>query len=210
MGLYLTGEREADSLLENDAFALIIGMVLDQQVPLERAFSAPLALRQRLGGHCSVADVAHAPLESLVAAFSEKPALHRFPAAMAERVQRAALVIEERFGGQADALFAAASGDELFRRIVSLPGFGTQKAQIFVALLGKRLGIRPPGWQEAAGAFGEPGSFRSVADIDGPEALAAVRDYKRQMKAAARSLAQATGANAPAPTVGATRHRARR
>ena len=212
MALYLSGDPAADTLLEGDGFALLIGMVLDQQVPLERAFSAPYALRERLGGELSVGAIAAAPLDRLVAAFSEKPALHRFPAAMAERVQRLAQLIEERFGGRAEAVWEnAQSGAELLANVRSLPGFGVQKAQIFVALLGKRLAVRPPGWDVAAGQFGEAGSFRSVADIDGPDALAEVREHKRQMKAAARSLAAAThGDEAIAATSPGQRSRKRR
>ncbi len=194
MSLYLTGDPAADGLLMSDGFALLIGMVLDQQVPLERAFGAPRALAQRLGGRLSVAAVAAAPLEELVAAFSAKPALHRFPAAMAERVQRVARAIEERFAGRAEAVWEdAASGEELMANIRSLPGFGAEKAQIFVALLAKRLGVRPPGWEAVAGPFAEAGAYRSVADIDGPEALVLVREHKRQMKAAAKSLPRAGG-----------------
>ncbi|MCU1490159.1 MAG: hypothetical protein JWM85_1564 [Acidimicrobiaceae bacterium] len=209
MGLHLAGEQAADQLLENDPFALLIGMVLDQQVPLERAFSAPLALRERLGGELSVRGVAAIDPEQLAAAFSAKPALHRFPGAMAERVQRLAQLLEERFDGDAAAVWTSASdGTELLANVRSLPGFGEQKARIFVALLGKRLGVRPSGWERAAGSFGEPGSFASVADIDSPEALARVREHKRQMKLAAKALAQ--GSSAGGPIAKATRTRARR
>ena len=194
MALYLTGDAAADGLLEQDAFALVVGMILDQQIPLERAFAAPFALRERLGELDARAIAAMDP-ERLAAAFREKPALHRFPAAMAERVQLAARAVVERYGGDAAAIWTGAgSGAELLRRVSALPGFGEQKARIFCALLGKRLGVRPPGWEEASAPFGAPGSFASVADIDGPEALRRVREYKQQMKAAARSLARVDAA----------------
>ena len=188
--LPLTGEAEADRLLATDPLALLIGMVLDQQIPLERAFRSPLELRERLGGRLDAADIAARPPEELAAAFSQKPALHRFPGSMAGRVQRVCQVLVDHYGGDAATLWeGAGNGDELLRRVASLPGFGDQKARIFVALLGKQLRVRPPGWEEACAPFGEPGSFRSVADIDSPEALAKVRQYKQQMKAEAKAKA---------------------
>jgi uncharacterized HhH-GPD family protein len=198
MTLYLTGDPAADRLLEDDPFALLVGMVLDQQVPMERAFSAPKELRERLGGRLDAGQVAAMAPDDLAAAFSAKPALHRFPAAMAERVQAVAKLLVERYGGDAAAVWTtAADGAELLANLRSLPGFGEQKAKIFLALLGKRLGVRPPGWERAAGPYGEKGSFVSVADIDGVEALNRVREHKRQMKAAAKSVAGA--ADAPGP-----------
>jgi len=193
--IHLTGQRDADALLETDAFALVVAMVLDQQIPLERAFAAPLALKERLGGELDAAQVAAMAPDDLRAAFSEKPALHRFPAAMADRVQSVARIVVERYEGDTSRLWSTASdGKELLARIKSLPGFGVQKAQIFVALLAKQLGIAPPGWEAAAGQFGVPGSFVSVADIDGPAALAKVREHKQMLKAAAKSLAVAEAA----------------
>lgn len=200
MALFLSGgDAEADALLETDAFALLIGMLLDQQVPMERAFSAPLALRARLGGTLDVATVLATDPERLRQAFAQKPALHRFPAAMADRTASLARVIEDRFGGDPAAVWTgAADGADLLRRVRQLPGFGEQKARIFIALLGKRLGITVPGWERAAGAFGEPGVFRSVADIDSPDALQRVRAHKADVKAATKQLArlEADGAGA--------------
>ncbi len=187
MTLYLTGDPAADGLLERDPFALLIGMVLDQQVPLERAFGAPAALHERLGGRLDAHQLSAMAPEELAAAFSAKPALHRFPAAMAERVQRLAQVILQDYGGDAAAVYETApSGEELLARARALPGFGQQKAQIFVAFCGKRLGVRPAGWEVAAGAFATPGSYASIADIDSPEAVAKVRAHKRALKTAAR------------------------
>lgn len=199
MTIRLTGDPAADALLEQDPFALIVAMVLDQQIPLERAFAAPLALRERLGGELDAGRVAAMDPDELVAAFSAKPALHRFPAAMAQRVQSVARIVVDRYGGDPAAVWtSAADGRELVASIQRLPGFGKQKALIFAALLGKQLGVRPPGWVEATGQFGRPGTFVSVADVDGPDALAKVRAHKQAMKAAARSLAALEGAGPPA------------
>ena len=193
--LPLTGEAEADRLLATDPLALLIGMVLDQQIPLERAFRSPLELQERLGGRLDAADIAARPPEELAAAFSQKPALHRFPGSMAGRVQQVCQVLVDHYGGDAAALWeGAGDGDELLRRVASLPGFGDQKARIFVALLGKQLGVRPPGWEEACAPFGRPGTHQSVADIDSPEALARVREHKAAMKAASKAGAGARGA----------------
>jgi uncharacterized HhH-GPD family protein len=183
-----SGDPEADALLESDPLALLIGMVLDQQIPLEKAFRGPLDLRARLGvDHLDAATIAEMDPEALVSAFSERPALHRFPASMAKRVQETCVAIVERFGGDASSVWNdATDGADLYKRVHSLPGFGEQKARIFVALLAKRLGVKPNGWEKAAGHFGDPGTFQSVADIDGPESLAQVRAYKKQMKAAAK------------------------
>lgn len=197
MTIHLTGDIDADTLLENEPFALLVGMVLDQQIPLERAFSAPLALKQRLGGELDVGHVAAMDPGELAAAFSAKPALHRFPVAMAQRVQLVARIVVDRYAGDAAAIWTTAvDGEALLASVKALPGFGHQKAQIFVALLGKRLDVHPPGWAEAAGPFGKTGSFVSVADIDSTEALAKVREHKQEMKAAAKSVA-ASGATRP-------------
>ncbi len=188
MALHITQDPDADALLSTDPLALVIGMVLDQQVPLERAFRAPLELRQRLGGRLDAAEVAAMDPDGLAARFSAKPALHRFPASMAQRVQALCALVAERHAGDASGLWSnAPDGETLVAEVAALPGFGPQKARIFVALLGKQLGVRPPGWQEACAPFGEPGVARSVADIDSPEALARVRQAKQRMKAAARA-----------------------
>lgn len=188
--LYLSQNPDADRLLSQDPLALLIGMVLDQQVPLERAFSSPLDLQTRLGGRLDVGELAAMDPEKLAAVFSARPALHRFPAANAKRVQEMCrIVVDEYHGNAADVWEQATSGSELLRRVRALPGFGEQKARIFVGLLGKQLGVRPPGWQEAAGQFGESGTYLSVADIVDAESLGRVRAHKAQMKAAAKSQA---------------------
>ena len=190
--LHLSGDSEADALLSNDPFALLVGMVLDQQVPLEWAFSAPRRLKERLGGSLDAAHIASMDPEELVKVFSERPALHRFPGANAKRVHALAEIVVNEYDGAANRVWSTAqSGQDLYRRVKALPGFGEQKAKIFVALLGKQLGVQPPGWQDAAGAFGQPGTLMSVADITGPDTLAEVREYKRAKKAAAKAEAAA-------------------
>ncbi len=194
MSLYLSGDEAADELLSSDPLALLVGMVLDQQVPLERAFRSPYDLRARLGGQLDAAALASMDPEALAAVFSEKPALHRFPKSMAGRVQEVCAVIVDSYGGDAAAIWtSAADGKELLANVKALPGFGEQKARIFIGLLGKQLGVRPPGWEKAASPFGDMGTFRSVADIDSPEALAKVRQYKQKMKAKAKAQAAKSG-----------------
>ncbi|HTW09256.1 MAG TPA: HhH-GPD-type base excision DNA repair protein [Acidimicrobiales bacterium] len=190
--LYLSGDDDADKFLSEDPLALLIGMVLDQQVPLERAFSSPRDLRDRLGGKLDAGAIAAMAPAKLGAAFSERPALHRFPISNAERVQQLCRIIVDEYGGDAAAVWTGAkTGAELFRRVRALPGFGDQKAKIFVALLGKQLGVKPSGWQAASKPFGDPGTTYSVADITGPGSLHAVRAYKAQLKAAAKAKAAA-------------------
>jgi uncharacterized HhH-GPD family protein len=184
--LALSGDPDADRLLSKDPLALLVGMVLDQQVPLEWAFAAPRRLQERLGGRLDAGEIAGMDPAALAAVFAERPALHRFPGSNAKRVQELCRIVVHDYGGKADRIWKTAeTGDELLRRIKALPGFGEQKARIFVALLGKQLGVQPPGWQEAAGDFGATGSFMSVADITGPESLARVREYKQAKKAKA-------------------------
>ena len=186
--LYLSGDPKADKLLAENPFALLVGMVLDQQIPLERAFFAPLELEQRLGAPLDAAAIASMPEDDLVTAFSARPALHRFPGSMAKRVQDLSRIVVADYDGDPARLWeTATSGADLLRRVERLPGFGKQKAKIFVALLGKQIGVRPAGWESASAPFGEPGSRLSVADIDSPEALAAVRAHKKAMKAATKS-----------------------
>jgi uncharacterized HhH-GPD family protein len=181
-------DPEANELLGRSPLALLIGMVLDQQVPLERAFSAPLDLVRRLGHEPTVAELADFDPVALASIFSERPALHRYPKAMAARVQDVARLIVDQYDGEPERLWTTAeSGAELLRRVSALSGFGAQKAQIFVALLGKQFGVQPPGWREAAGAFGAEGSHLSVADICDAESLARVRSYKQGLKAAAKA-----------------------
>jgi uncharacterized HhH-GPD family protein len=165
-------------------------MLLDQQVPLERAFSAPRDLARRLGHEPSADELADFDPDALVAVFSERPALHRFPKAMAARTLHLARLIATDYDGDAASLWmTATSGAELLERVSALPGFGEAKAKIFVALLGKQLGVRPAGWREAAGPFGAEGSHISVADISDAESLAQVRAYKQTLKAAAKAKA---------------------
>ena len=179
---------EANALLGRSPLALLMAMLLDQQVPLERAFSAPADLARRLGHDPDVEELAGYDPDALVAVFSERPALHRFPKAMAARVQALCQVLLQRYGGDAEQVWAdAKTGRELLERVGALPGFGEQKAKIFVALLGKRLGVRPEGWREAAGQYGEDAAYRSVADIVDEDSLGKVRSYKQQMKAAAKA-----------------------
>jgi uncharacterized HhH-GPD family protein len=181
-------EPAANELLSRSPLALLIGMVLDQQVPLERAFSAPLDLVRRLGHEPTPGELADFDPVVLAGIFSERPALHRYPKAMAARVQAVARLIVDSYDGEPERLWTtAATGAELLRRVSALPGFGAQKARIFVAMLGKQLGVRPPGWREAAGAFGAEGSHLSVADISDAESLARVRSYKQGLKAAAKA-----------------------
>ncbi|GAB3846959.1 HhH-GPD-type base excision DNA repair protein [Micromonospora andamanensis] len=193
MTLALPIDPEANRLLARDPLALLIGMVLDQQVSMEKAFSSPYVLAQRLGHDLDARELAGFDPEALVAVFAQPPALHRFPKAMAARVQEVCRVLVERYDGDAARLWAdPADGRELLGRITALPGFGRQKAQIFLALLGKRFAVRPPGWQEAAGDYGDPDTHRSVADVTDAESLRLVREYKQQMKAAAKA---STGGN---------------
>ena len=190
MALYLSGDPEADAFLSEDPLALLIGMVLDQQVPLERAFSSPRDLRDRLGGQLDVGAIAAIDPAELAEVFSQRPALHRFPASNAGRVQQLCQIIVSDYDGDAARVWeGASSGTELLRRVRALPGFGEQKAKIFVALLGKQLGVRPPGWQEVSKPFGDKGTHYSVADITSKESLLRVRAHKAEIKAAAKSKA---------------------
>ncbi len=190
MALHISQDEAADELVSNDPLALLIAMVLDQQIPLERAFSSPRDLRDRLGGRLDAALIASMPPDQLASVFAARPALHRFPAANAARVQQLGQVLVQEYDGKAALVWEGApTGAELLRRVRALPGFGEQKAKIFVALLGKQLGVRPPGWEEVSRPFSEPGSYLSVADITGPESLARVRAHKAQVKAAAKATA---------------------
>lgn len=182
--LMIAQEPEADSLLSSSPLALLIGLVLDQQITLEKAFTAPLLLSQRLGEALDARKIAALDPVQLENVFSEKPALHRYPAAMAQRVQEVCMVVATAYGNDASRIWTEAKdGKELLGRIRKLPGFGEMKAKIFVALLGKQLGVDAPNWREASAPFGEPGSFRSVADIRDLESLAKVREFKAEMKA---------------------------
>ena len=178
----------ANDLLSTDALALLVGMTLDQQDKLEKAFTSPYTLSQRLGHVPTAQEIADFDTDALIAVFATPPALHRFPKAMAGRVQEVCRALVERYDGDAANLWKDVdSGTELVKRIASLPGFGKQKSQIFTALLGKQFGVQPPGWREAAGHYGEEGSYRSVADIVDGASLDKVRAYKKEMKAAAKA-----------------------
>ncbi len=191
--LFLSGDPDADALLADDPLALVIGMVLDQQIPLERAFKSPFDLKERLGGRLDAAAIAVMDPDRLAGVFADKPALHRFPSSMAGRVQQVCRVVTEQYGGDAAGIWtSAADGKELMANLTDLPGFGAQKARIFVALLGKQLGVHPSGWRDVSTPFGDAGSFLSIADIDSPEALTKVRKHKQQMKAAAKAKAPAS------------------
>ncbi|MET9606536.1 HhH-GPD-type base excision DNA repair protein [Streptomyces sp. NPDC006512] len=185
----LAQQPEADALLARSPLAALTGMLLDQQVPMEWAFSGPYTIARRLGADDldAHAIAAHDP-EAFAALLSEKPAVHRYPGSMAKRIQQLCAYLVEHYDGDAAAVWAdAATGEELLKRLKELPGFGEQKAQIFLALLGKRFGVRPKGWREAAGGYGPANIHRSAADITGPESLAKVRAYKQEMKAAAKA-----------------------
>jgi uncharacterized HhH-GPD family protein len=195
--MHLATTDAANNLLARDPLALLIGMLLDQQIPMEKAFTSPEVLRERLGGTLDARTIADHDADDLEAIFRTPPALHRFPAAMATRVQALARVLVERYDGNASAVWdGVESGPALVARIGELPGFGAQKAKIFLALLGKQYGVTPPGWREAAGDYGQAGSRRSVADVTGPESLAEVRAHKQQVKQAAREAAAGEAAKA--------------
>ena len=190
--LSLAQNAEADKLLTKDPLALLIGMVLDQQIPLEWAFTGPLTLKQRIGRDLDAADLAGRDPDALAKTFATPPALHRFPGSMAGRVQELCRVIADDYAGDPTRIWSeAADGKDLLKRIQALPGFGVQKAKIFVALLGKQLGVRPKGWREAAGDFGVAGSYKSVADITDAKSLEKVRAFKKAMKAEAKAKANA-------------------
>jgi uncharacterized HhH-GPD family protein len=181
-----TGDADADRLLSTDGFALLVGMLLDQQVPMEWAFRGPLELKRRLGSLDATAIAAMTP-DALVEVFVAKPALHRYPASMAKRVYELASFVTEQYGGRAERIWQGSKDPaDLLARLRALPGYGPQKAQIFLAILGKRLGTAPSGWQELAGAYGQPG-HRSIADVDGPGAVDQVRSYKQEMKKKAKA-----------------------
>jgi uncharacterized HhH-GPD family protein len=185
--LFLARDPAADEFLERDPLALLMAMLLDQQVPMEKAFSSPYQLSLRLGHAPTAAELADFDPEALAAVFAERPALHRFPRAMAARTQELGRQLVERYDGDAAAVWrGAATGKDLIDRLGELAGFGTYKAQITVALLGKQLGVQPAGWRTAAGRFGEEGAYFSVADITDDASLAAVRAHKKEMKAAAK------------------------
>ncbi len=185
----LAQQPEADELLGRSPLAALVGMLLDQQVPMEWAFSGPYTIARRMGADDLDAHaIAAQDPEAFVALLSQKPAVHRYPGSMAKRVQQLCAYLVEHYDGDAEGLWRdVETGAELLKRLKALPGFGEQKAQIFLALLGKQLGVQPDGWREAAGGYGEKNVYRSAADITGPESLAKVRAHKQEMKAAAKA-----------------------
>ncbi len=187
--LLITQNPRADDLLGRDPLALLLGMLFDQQFPMERAFAGPRLLADRMGvDTLSAADLADADPAQMTAWFQGPPAVHRYPGSMAARTQAVCRLLVERYDGRAELLWAdAVDGEQLRQRVGQLPGFGAQKARIFVALLGKQYGVTPPGWRAAAGDYGQEGSRRSVADITGPESLAEVRQVKQEAKRAAKA-----------------------
>lgn len=185
--LHITGDADADRLLSEEPLALLVGMLLDQQVPMETAFAGPAKIRDRLGAF-DAATIARLDPEKLADIFKQTPAVHRFPGSMAERTQALCAALVAEWGGDAERIWTVGDpdGTTVLARLRALPGFGEQKAKIFVALLGKQYGLTAPGWQSAAGSYGEPGSFRSVADIVDPSSLTKVREFKKAAKAAAK------------------------
>lgn len=186
---FITGDVEADALLASDPLALLLGMLLDQQVPMEWAFASPAKLRDRLGGRLDATAIAGMDPADVEGAFRDRPALHRYPGSMAKRAYELCQVIAEEYGGDTTGIWSdAATGDELLERLKALPGFGAEKAKIFMAVLGKRLGVQPPGWEQAATPFSDT-VRRSVADADSPEHLLEVRAFKQAQKAKGKGKA---------------------
>jgi len=180
----ITGDPEADALLVNDPLALLLGMLLDQQVPMEWAFKGPWTLRERLGGRLDASKIATMDPEAFVDICRDKPAIHRFPGSMGRRAWEVCHVVADRYDGDASKIWTGAtSGAELYERLRELPGYGEEKAKIFIAILGKRLGVAPAGWQEAATPFSDE-QPRSVADVADAETLQQVRQWKKAKKAA--------------------------
>ncbi len=186
--LQLVQDLAADALLESNPFALLVGMLLDQQIPLEVAFAGPKKIADRMGG-VDARDIADYDPDKFAALCADRPAVHRFPGSMAKRIQALAQIVVDRYGGDATGVWAAGEPDgaEVLQRLTELPGFGDQKARIFLALLGKQYGVTPKGWREAAGDYGEAGSYLSVADIVDDGSLQKVRLYKKKVKAAAKA-----------------------
>ncbi|PTR24096.1 putative HhH-GPD family protein [Rhodococcus sp. OK519] len=186
--LNLVGDPEADALLASDPLALLIGMLLDQQVPMETAFAGPKKLDDRLGG-LDVHKIAEMNPDDFIAVCAQPPAVHRFPKSMGERIQSLCGYIVEHYGGDTAAIWTSGepSGKEVLKRLKALPGYGDQKARIFLALLGKQIGAQPEGWREAAGSYGDEGSRRSIADVVDRQTLLEVREFKQAAKAAAKA-----------------------
>ncbi|ODQ89973.1 HhH-GPD-type base excision DNA repair protein [Mycolicibacterium holsaticum] len=187
--LQLVQDPAADALLESNPFALLVGMLLDQQYPMEAAFAGPKKIADRMGGDLDPREIAEYDPEKFAAICSKTPAIHRFPGSMAKRIQALAQLVVDRYDGDAAALWTAGDPDgaEVLSRLKSLPGFGEQKAKIFLALLGKQYGVTPQGWRKAAGDYGRAGSYLSIADVVDAGSLEKVRTAKKQAKAAAKA-----------------------
>ena len=185
--LNLVGDKEADELLSADPLALLIGMLLDQQIPMEVAFLGPKKIADRMGG-LDVHRIAETDEDKFVALCTTPPAVHRFPGSMGKRIHALSQYIVEHYDGNTAAIWTEGDPDgrEVLRRLKALPGYGDQKARIFLALLGKQIGVQPAGWREAAGAYGDEGSRRSIADVVDAESLLQVRAFKKEAKAAAK------------------------
>ncbi len=182
--LFFTQDRAANRLLARDPFALMLGMLLDQQVPMEWAFGAPATLRERLGGTLDTPTIAAMDPDELEAVFRAKPALHRYPGSMAKRAHALAVFLVDNYDGRAQNVWKGVkSGDELLARVKALPGYGNDKARIFVGLLGKRLGVQPPGWDVVAA------DWPSIADVDSFERVLEIREKKKAAKAAKKAAA---------------------
>ena len=184
--LFITGDEQADALLGTEPLALLIGMLLDQQVSMELAFAGPLKLRRRLG-ELDAGRIADMDPERFAEVCAEKPSIHRFPRSMAARIQELCQALVDDYDADAEAVWLdAGSGDDLVARLEALPGFGAEKSRIFTAVLAKRLGVTPAGWEQAAAPFSDD-QRRSVADAVDPAALAEVRAWKRAKKAAGKA-----------------------
>jgi uncharacterized HhH-GPD family protein len=185
----ITGDADADRLLVDNPLALLIGMLLDQQVPMGWAFRGPFTLRERLGGSLDAETIAAMGPDKIEAIFRDKPAMHRYPGSMGKRTHALCAYVVEHYDGDAAAIWRdAPSGDEVYRRLRELPGYGEEKSKIFLAILGKRLGLGPPGWEEAAAPFSDS-TPRSVADVGSAESIERVREFKKARKAAKRGKA---------------------
>ena len=184
--LCLAQNPDADALLASDRFALLLGMLLDQQIPMEKAFSGPKVIADRMGG-LDVHRIAEASPEEFAAVMATPPAVHRFPGSMGKRVQALAQYVVAEYDGDVTRIWSDGDGATVFKRLKALPGFGDQKAKIFLALLGKQIGVTPEGWRTAAGHYGDEGSRRSVADVTDQKSLLEVRDFKKAAKAAAKA-----------------------
>ena len=181
--LHFTPDADANALLAKEPLAVLVGMLLDQQVTMEKAFRGPLDIKTRMGGTLDAAEIAAMDQDAFVTMFCERPALHRFPGSMGKRTHELCRYLVEHYDGKAEKVWKGVkTGDELLKRMKALPGFGEDKARIFVGILGKRLGVRPEGWEVVAA------DWASIADVDSFERITEIRDAKRAMKAAKKSV----------------------